>query len=295
MARRSVASRTVALASLLAAAGASGCARPATFGAHVLYNATFVHGARGEARHLPPFTLLHAVAGGDAIGARLAGACVGDVVAWSGGDEAVPEPFRHMSHWSGARVEATVAAVTSAEDYELIALLKNRSYDLASKLINEDRVGTNAVDEHGASALVIAVQTRQKVLAASLLNAYNPSVDVDFATPSGYTALHFAVGAGDRAVAKALLRRGANPNARIAQPDSGGWGPLHFACRFGNLDLAQDLLDFDADPMLLGHAGESAFQVAEDAAVDYTTRKKLAAMLNAALDKRAPEARGGEL
>ena len=73
MARRSVASRTVALASLLAAAGASGCARPATFGAHVLYNATFVHGAHGEARHLPPFTLLHAVAGGDAIGARLAG------------------------------------------------------------------------------------------------------------------------------------------------------------------------------------------------------------------------------
>ncbi|KAH8046797.1 hypothetical protein JL722_13429 [Aureococcus anophagefferens] len=154
-----------------------------------------------------------------------------------------------MSHWSGAKVEATVAAVTSAEDYELIALLKNRSYDLASKMINEDRVGTNAVDEHGASALVIAVQTRQKVLAASLLNAYNPSVDVDFATPSGYTALHFA-------------------------PDSGGWGPLHFACRFGNLDLAQDLLDFDADPMLLGHAGESAFQVAEDAAVDYTRKAR---------------------
>ena len=48
MERRSVASRMVALAPLLAAAGASECARPATFGAHVLYNATFVHGTRGE-------------------------------------------------------------------------------------------------------------------------------------------------------------------------------------------------------------------------------------------------------
>jgi ankyrin repeat protein len=98
---------------------------------------------------------------------------------------------------------------------------------------------------------------------------------------------------------KALLRRGANPNAQIVQKESGGWGALHFACRFGNADIVQDLLDFDADPLLVGHAGENAFKVAEDAQVSYSTRKKLANILNAALEKRERDAAqklaGGEL
>ena len=51
---------------------------------------------------------------------------------------------------------------------------------------------------------------RQKILTASLLNAYSPRCDVNFATPTGYTALHFAVGQEDRMISKALLRRGAD-------------------------------------------------------------------------------------
>ena len=50
------------------------------------------------------------------------------------------------------------------------------------------------------------------------------------------------------------------------------------------------MLDFDADPMLTGHAGENAFKVAEDAAVPYATRKKIAGLLNEAMARR-----GGEL
>ena len=274
------------------------CGAPAATGAHVLYNATFAH-STGETRELQDhFVLLHEVVGGTAIGDELAGACAGDVREWGGRDDAFPEPFRHMSHWNGAKVVVTVKHVTSFDDFVLIETLQNRSFDLASKLINEDRVGVNAVDPHGASALVVAVQMRQKILTASLLNAYSPRCDVNFATPTGYTALHFAVGQEDRMISKALLRRGADPNAQIKQKDSGGWSALHFACRFGNLDIVQDLLDFDADPMLLGFAGETAFQVAEEAAVSYTTRKKLADLMNAALEKRAgasDEAHGGEL
>ena len=123
-----------------------------------------------------------------------------------------------------------------------------------------------------------------------LLNAVDPRVEVDAATPSGYTALHFAVGSNDRNVVKALLRRGADPNAQITQAQSGGWGPLHFACRLGHLEIAKSLLDFDADPLLMGHAGENAFKVAEDAAVPYATRKKIAGLLNEAMARR-----GGEL
>jgi len=92
---------------------------------------------------------------------------------------------------------------------------------------------------------------------------------------------------------KALLRRGADPNARIRQARSGGWGPLHFGCRGGDAKIVEALLDYDADPLLEGHAGENAFQVAEDAAVSFTVRKQLAALLNAALAKRASAAEAG--
>ena len=97
-------------------------------------------------------------------------------------------------------------------------------------------------------------------------------------------------------IVKALLRKGADPNAQLGPGNSGGWGPLHFACRFGNLKIVEALLDYDADPLLLGHAGENAFQVAEDAQVDYTTRTMLAELLNAALQKKASgSAAAGEL
>ena len=185
---------------------------------------------------------------------------------------------------------AEVVHVTSADDVRLIDALKAREFDVAAKLVNEDHVGVNARDDHGVPALSIAVQLRQPVLAASLLNAVDPRVEVDAATPSGYTALHFAVGSNDRNVVKALLRRGADPNAQITQEQSGGWGPLHFACRLGHLEIAKSLLDFDADPLLTGNAGENAFKVAEDAAVPYATRKKIAGLLNEAMARR-----GGEL
>jgi hypothetical protein len=275
------------------------CREPAAAGSHVLYNATF--SAPGVTRELNALKYLHAVVGdaGDAIGAQFDGACRGDARSWGGSVALFPEEFEHMARWEGATVTATVARVTSATDYALIAALADKRIDAASKLINEDRVGINAFDRFGASALMVAVQMRQPILAASLLNAYGPRCDVNAATPAGYTALHFAVGQEQRQIVKALLRRGANPNAQIVQKESGGWGALHFACRFGNADIVQDLLDFDADPLLVGHAGENAFKVAEDAQVSYSTRKKLANILNAALEKRERDAAqklaGGEL
>lgn len=273
------------------------CREPAVAGSHVLYNATFT--STGITRELNALKFLYVVAAeGDAIGSHFIGACRGDVIKWTGGGAAAfPEEFEHMADFEGAAVRATVERVTSAADYALIEALAARDMDRASKMINEDRVGINAFDKFGSSALMVAVQMRAPILAASLLNAYGPRCDVNAATATGYTALHFAVGQEQRQIVKALLRRGANPNARIVQAESGGWGPLHFACRFANLDIVRDLLEFDADPLLVGDAGENAFKVAEDAAVSYSKRKKLAAHLNAALEKRdRPEqALAGEL
>ena len=259
------------------------CDNPAGAGAHVLYSARV---------DMEPLTgrWVHAVVDGSTVGKAMAGACAGDKVEWSGNAEVFPEELRHRASEKGARVYAKIVHVTSADDFRLIDALKTREFDVAAKLVNEDHVGVNARDDHGVPALSIAVQLRQPVLAASLLNAVDPRVEVDAATPGGYTALHFAVGSNDRNVVKALLRRGADPNAQITQEQSGGWGPLHFACRLGHLEIAKSLLDFDADPLLTGNAGENAFKVAEDAAVPYATRKKIAGLLNEAMARR-----GGEL
>jgi hypothetical protein len=259
------------------------CEHPAGAGAHVLYNASV---AVGHEKESLTTRWVHAVVDDSTQGKALAGACAGDKVE----TDAFPEEFRHRASERGAKVLAEIVHVTSADDHRLIDALKTREFDVAAKLVNEDHVGVNARDDHGVPALSIAVQLRQPVLAASLLNAVDPRVEVDAATPSGYTALHFAVGSNDRNVVKALLRRGADPNARITQEQSGGWGPLHFACRLGHLEIAKSLLDFDADPLLTGNAGENAFKVAEDAAVPYATRKKIAGLLNEAMARR-----GGEL
>jgi len=268
------------------------CEHPAGAGAHVLYSAS-VDSLESLPR-MEPLTgrWVHAVVDGSTVGKAMAGACARDKVNWYGhGDaEVFPEEFRHRASEKGAQVFAEVVHVTSADDFRLIDALKTREFDVAAKLVNEDHVGVNARDADGVPALSIAVQLRQPVLAASLLNAVDPRVEVDAATPSGYTALHFAVGSNDRNVVKALLRRGADPNAQITQEQSGGWGPLHFACRLGHLEIAKSLLDFDADPLLTGNAGENAFKVAEDAAVPYATRKKIAGLLNEAMARR-----GGEL
>ena len=262
------------------------CEHQADMGAHVLYNASVAVG--DDIEHLTT-RWVHAVVG-YCISA-LHGACAGDKVELTGERAKVfPEEFRHRSTEKGAKVLAEVVHVTSADDHRLIDALKTREFDRAAKLVNEDHVGVNARDDDGVPALSIAVQLRQPVLAASLLNAVDPRVEVDAATPGGYTALHFAVGSNDRNVVKALLRRGADPNAQISQAQSGGWGPLHFACRLGHLEIAKSLLDFDADPLLTGNAGENAFKVAEDAAVPYATRKKIASLLNEAMARR-----GGEL
>jgi hypothetical protein len=264
------------------------CEHPAGAGAHVLYNASVA--VKWIKKEHVTTRWVHAVVDGSTVGKALAGACARDIVQWGGDAEVFPEELRHRSHEKGATVFAEVVHVTSADDVRLIDALKAREFDVAAKLVNEDHVGVNARDDHGVPALSIAVQLRQPVLAASLLNAVDPRVEVDAATPGGYTALHFAVGSNDRNVVKALLRRGADPNAQITQEQSGGWGPLHFACRLGHLEIAKSLLDFDADPLLTGNAGENAFKVAEDAAVPYATRKKIAGLLNEAMARR-----GGEL
>ena len=122
------------------------------------------------------------------------------------------------------------------------------------------------------------------MVVASLLNSWKPKPDVQFAKPSGHTALFYAVAqpndsSGSTTTLKALLKRGADPNVALKQPDSLGWTPLHFgmysarssasarvpcewrrrimnsfslsmpACKFENVKHAQLLLDYGKEPV----------------------------------------------
>lgn len=181
-------------------------------------------------------------------------------------------------------------------DIELITLTQDTDYaifdlmdknDVAGVMeIVENHIGVNAVDKYGSSALMAAVQggSKMQMVVASLLNTWRPKVDVNFAKPSGHSALFYAATQDDSrgtAIMQALLRRGANPNVFLTQADTLGWTPLHFACKHGFLKHAALLLEFGANPLAETYDGKSVLDVAKD--VPFSIRKKLASMLNEAV------------
>ena len=60
--------------------------------------------------------------------------------------------------------------------------------------------------------------------------------------------------------------------------------PLHFACRFGEVKVIDLLLEYGADPMATSAGGESVMDAAREQS--YSTRKKLADLLNEAMVRR---------
>mmetsp|Transcript_26472 Transcript_26472/g.70825 ORF Transcript_26472/g.70825 Transcript_26472/m.70825 type:complete len:312 (-) Transcript_26472:155-1090(-) len=187
-----------------------------------------------------------------------------------------------------AEVECT--AVTKAADYVIFEALKKDNDNDVLDLI-DNHIGINAIDDYGSTPLMVAVQTRKQVVVASLMNAWNPKTDVNYAKPTGHTALFYAIAQKDNSVLKVLLKRGADPNSTLKQPDSLGWTPLHFACRFENVKHAQALLDYGADPLLETSDGRTVLDAAANA--PYSVRKKLADLLNEAVARMEEEGEAG--
>lgn len=187
-----------------------------------------------------------------------------------------------------ATLQATVEVLelTSMKDYAIFDFLQNEQFDQVLGMIDE-HTGTNAVDQWGASPLMVAIQTKAQLVVASLLNTWRPKVDVNFAKASGHTALFYCIAVDNAVVLKALLKRGADPNTSLKQPDSLGWTPLHFACKFHNVKHAQLLLDFGADPLAETATGMSVLDAA--AGAQYSVRKKLADILNEAVERMEVE------
>jgi ankyrin repeat protein len=57
------------------------------------------------------------------------------------------------------------------------------------------------------------IATNMQMVFALLMNSMRPTVDVNYAKASGYTALIYAVQYSTAETVRALLRRGADPNA----------------------------------------------------------------------------------
>ena len=68
--------------------------------------------------------------------------------------------------------------------------------------------------------------------------------------------------------------------------------PLHYACRFENIKHAQMLLDFGANPLAETSDGQTVLDAASKA--QYSVRKKLADILNEALERMDPDEDGDE-
>ncbi|KAJ1462052.1 ankyrin repeat-containing domain protein [Pelagophyceae sp. CCMP2097] len=243
----------------------------------------------GETFALAPFTLHQFEVGASPIMfLNEPGLCPGNTKAVLEELRADQLPTALQAAASGAAVEVSVEVlyVTKAADYAIFEPLAAGEYGAVISMLSDDRSGVNARDALSMTPLMVAVLRKQQFLFVTLLNALNPKVDVDATTPTGYTALHYAIGAEDAVAAKALLRKGADANAALRQKSSGGWTPLHFACRFGNVALADLLLRYGADPLAMSHAGESVFDVAQQGDVDFASRKKLADLLNKAVESR---------
>ncbi len=87
------------------------------------------------------------------------------------------------------------------------------------------------------------------------------------------TALKLALGSGQDALARLLLKKGADPNATLwpgnkgfqignSMFDLGGWTPLHQASFLGAMDMVQLLLEKKADVRVQNSNGQTALQVA---------------------------------
>jgi len=233
----------------------------------------------------------------EAFNEGLAGMCAGEVrrLTFPAGDFDLSAAQAAKSPVVVSEVE--LLTLTSEGDHHVFSLIDAGEMGDLMDMV-DGHAGVNAVDKYGNSALMASVQAgkRMQMAVATLLNSWKPKCDVDFKKPSGHTALFYAVTHDDAegtTIVKALLSRGADPNVELLQPEVAGWTPLHFACKFKNVKYVALLLEYGANPLAETAAGLSVLDAAKDA--PYSVRKKLAALLNEALERMEAEEDGSAI
>ena len=89
--------------------------------------------------------------------------------------------------------EVELLTLTTEGDFHVFDLIDKGDVGAIMEMV-DNHAGVNAVDRHGNSALMAAVQggSRMQMVVATLLNAWRPKADVDFVKPSGHSVLFYA-------------------------------------------------------------------------------------------------------
>jgi ankyrin repeat protein len=120
-----------------------------------------------------------------------------------------------------------------------------RSRDICEFLISRVPDSYNALTDHGATPLHIAVTWGDGPTIAALLNS---GADVNFANINGHTPLHMSVVHPYPEIARLLLRFGANVNTKNQANETA----LDIAQRQGNTKVAELLADAQVNPKKYG-------------------------------------------
>jgi hypothetical protein len=108
---------------------------------------------------------------------------------------------------------------------------------------------------------------RDKFMDAAIFNEFDSVrllieekiiTDLDLATNSGWTALHFAAREGHFGIVSYLCKQGANVEAVTENK----WSALHLACFHGHDDIVDLLVVFDADTQCTTNSAESCIDLA---------------------------------
>jgi len=127
----------------------------------------------------------------------------------------------------------------------------------AAEVLLNAGADANGRDRHGLTALDSAVGVGQVQMVDILLKH---GARVDSANSAGHTALHFvAYPINGVEICRRLLEM----HPRLDAQDEMGRTPLHRAAEVNNADVVTVLLEAGANPKILDHDGETAFQLAQ--------------------------------
>jgi len=187
------------------------------------------------------------------------GMCVNktETISWDKLDSVDLSPLKLPSLEEGniLELEFKIVSRTTSWDFDIFEPLKSENMPVLFDFLAEHR-GINAVDEWGLSSLMIATKADILPIAAGLINARRPRVDVNYAKASGHTALFYAVELRSPDLVKALLRRGADPNKRLSLPGAMDNTPLHIACLLEKPKHAELLIEYGASPYVENEYGQ---------------------------------------
>lgn len=129
---------------------------------------------------------------------------------------------------------------------QFVDAVRKADNDKALDLLNKNPELVNARDLGGHTALVTAIENRERDWTGQLLNSH---ADPNLANSDGETPLIAAAKIGFNEAAEWLLALG----AKVDAPDRMGETPLIFAVQSHNLPLVKLLLDHGADPDKADH------------------------------------------